>query len=454
MESLPPPQAWADVPINASNFPDTNFRNLITALADKDGNGILSDTEIANTTSIDVSNSRISSLEGIKNFTNLQSFSCYDNYVREVDLSGLSNLNNVIFFYGADNSYLESLDLSGTSITLSNLFQYGTEFSAPNLTSLDISDCQLSSLDGIKNFTGLQFLICYSNYFKDIDLSGMSKFNRIAFARQYINGGSNTADLSNTYLETLNLSGTAITVLRFAPYDAPYGLTYYGGSGYTPNLRSLNLAGCTSLKTFDGFSSTSTGSLVSLDVSGCTSLATLGCHSARKLEEINLSGCIGLTRLDLQSSYRDFSALDLSVCVELQNLNLNGNNLTKLDVSNNTKLTALSVYNNKLKGLDVSNNTKLQNLSCHRNELIELDLSKNTELRRLSCYNNSIKALDLSKTNINCADTSHYLRCYENQITVLDFKDGVSIDNSKYFLCSSQDIPAQPVVAVSNGTYK
>ena len=59
--------AWADdqgVAIDATNFPDANFRSYVLDNCDTDNNGYLSDTEIANVTTISCSNKGISDLKG------------------------------------------------------------------------------------------------------------------------------------------------------------------------------------------------------------------------------------------------------------------------------------------------------------------------------------------------------------------------------------------------------
>ena len=56
--------ALADVAINETNFPDENFRAYVQENCDKDGDGTLSDSEIAGVTSIDCTGKSVSSLKG------------------------------------------------------------------------------------------------------------------------------------------------------------------------------------------------------------------------------------------------------------------------------------------------------------------------------------------------------------------------------------------------------
>ena len=76
----------------------------------------------------------------------------------------------------------------------------------------------------------------------------------------------------------------------------------------------------------------------------------------------------------------------------LTELNCTYNQLTALDLSKNTRLTTLSCGDNQLTKLDVSKNTALTSLYCTVNRLSDLDVSKNTKLSVLHCYRNQIKA--------------------------------------------------------------
>ena len=64
--------AKADVAIDAAVFPDPNFRQyILDAGFDADGNGALSETELAAVEAIDCSGMSISDLTGIRYFTGL-----------------------------------------------------------------------------------------------------------------------------------------------------------------------------------------------------------------------------------------------------------------------------------------------------------------------------------------------------------------------------------------------
>ena len=127
--------AFANIEINEINFPDENFRNWI--LEHFWGRNVITDTEIANVTRIEVRNKNIEDLTGIQFFTNLTRLSVSYNQLTNLDVSNLTNLEE-LFVWG---NQLTSLDVS-------NLV---------NLTRLDIGRNQFKSID-VSNLLNLTTL--------------------------------------------------------------------------------------------------------------------------------------------------------------------------------------------------------------------------------------------------------------------------------------------------------
>lgn len=118
------------VEISETNFPDDNFRSIVSGL-DTDSDGYMSDDEVASVTSMNLSYKNIESLEGIKYFTALTSLDCKGNSLVSLDVSGMTSLQ---YLFCQDNG-LTSLDLTGCA-SLSRLSCYGNQ-----LASLNMVDC-------------------------------------------------------------------------------------------------------------------------------------------------------------------------------------------------------------------------------------------------------------------------------------------------------------------------
>lgn len=136
--------------ISEINFPDENFRKFVKDNFDKNSDGVLTDAEIAEVTSISVNSSDIKTLEGIDFFTALQSLECSSNQLTSLDLSK----NTALKYLYCGNNQITSLDVSKNTA----------------LTELDCHKNQLTSLDVTKN-TALTYLDCSSNQITSLDLS-------------------------------------------------------------------------------------------------------------------------------------------------------------------------------------------------------------------------------------------------------------------------------------------
>ena len=180
------------VPINATNFPDRQFRAYISDNFDSDTDGFLSDPEIVNVLGIYVSNKYISDLKGIEFFTALQSLSCSGNKLTSLDVSKNTALeylscennqlaaldvskNTTLEYLHCENNQLTTLDLSKNT-ALEYLYCYGNQLTALDvskntaLTRLECRNNQLTALDVSKN-SALEVLYCYSNQLTTLDVS-------------------------------------------------------------------------------------------------------------------------------------------------------------------------------------------------------------------------------------------------------------------------------------------
>ena len=320
-----------DVSINATNFPDANFRTVVKEYdTDKDEN--LSRAEIEAVKEIKCYYEDIRSLTGIEYFTALQTLECYSNQLTSLDISG--------------NTALKSLDCAKNQLAALDVSQNTA------LESLDCADNQLTTLDVSRN-TALKSLDCAKNQLTTLDVS------------------------QNTALESLNCADNQVTSLDISQNTALESLICASNK-----LTALNVSGNATLKFLD----CSTNELTELNVDQNVALNTLDCRNNR-LTSLNVS--LNLNLQDLNCAKNKLAALDVQKNTALESLYCGYNQLTVLDVGQNRSLDSLSCENNLLTSLNVSQNTRLNLLLCFNNHLTSLDTSNQKWLHTLSCDNNN-----------------------------------------------------------------
>ncbi len=396
------------VAINSTNFPDEIFRAYVSSNFDTDNDGVLSDSEIANVTSIYIEdNSSISSLRGVEYFTALDSLYCAWNQLTVLDVSKNTALTSL---YCARNQ-LTSLDVSNnTALTwLDCDWNQLTTLDVSNNTALTQLDCggnQLTTLD-VSNNTALTDLNCWGNQLTTLNVS-----NNTALTDLYCGGNNLTAlDVSqNTKLTNLLCNYTHLTALDISKNTA---------------LVSLDIG---------------SNDVKALDVSNNTALRLL-VFGENKLSTLDVSKNTSLTQLDCSTN--QLTSLDVSKNIALKELYCFSNQLTTLDVSKNIALKELYCFSNQLTTLDVSKNTALTQLWCGNNQLTTLDVSKNTALTTLHCEENQLTTLD-----VNTALTTLY--CYNNQLTTLDLSQNTALT---YLYCYSQGVSPLTITSSGNTSY-
>lgn len=140
--------AWADVAINAANFPDDNFRSYVSSNFDTDSDGILSDSEIANVTQIDVYSMNISSLTGVEYVTALTYLSCNNNQLTALNVSNCTALMRLDC---SNDNIIESIYSGGTVRTSSLPSRISWNYSAGKYVmtvNLDLSQAEVISTGG------------------------------------------------------------------------------------------------------------------------------------------------------------------------------------------------------------------------------------------------------------------------------------------------------------------
>lgn len=216
-----------EVVIDEMNFPDANFRALIQNY-DTDGNGALSDIEIAAVTTIDCTNQQIVSLQGIEYFTNLTHLDCSNNQLSNLDVSWNTNLISLT----CRNNQLSNLDVSrNTALThLDCLNNQLSNLDISRNTALTYLDCRNNQLDNLVTGLGatLETFLCRNNQLRNLDLS---QYTAITYL-----------DCSNNQLTNLDL-GHMTNAIAFFGYNQQVHLSQIPADGYDLVQSAPNIVG-------------------------------------------------------------------------------------------------------------------------------------------------------------------------------------------------------------------
>ena len=215
--AMPQQMMADDIVINETNFPDENFRNWMLA-QDYGQDGVLTETEIAGVTEMDVNNENIANLKGIEYFTALTSLYCYGNQLSSLDVSQ----NTALTELSCNGNQLSSLDVSQNTA----------------LTELSCWSCQLTSLDVSQN-TALTYLDCGFNQLTSLDVSQNTALTELSCGSNQL---TSLEVSQNTALTELSCFSNQLTSLNVSRNTALYGLWCYNNQ-----LTSLDVSQNTAL---------------------------------------------------------------------------------------------------------------------------------------------------------------------------------------------------------------
>lgn len=180
-------QAWADVEINETNFPDANFRTFLLSQT-YGSDGVITNEEIATIDQLDVSYQEISNLQGIEVFTALTRLDCSSNKLTALDATKNTQLKRL---YCHENK-LTSLNVTKNT-ALTALYCFDNQLTTLDvtentaLTTLDVSINQMTSLDVSKN-TALNSLDCSTNQLTALDVSKNTALTIVTCYQNQIKG--------------------------------------------------------------------------------------------------------------------------------------------------------------------------------------------------------------------------------------------------------------------------
>lgn len=338
--------AGTEVAINATNFPDPAFLEFVKQY-DTNGNNVLSTDERNLVHILDVRNSGIKDLTGIKWFPELSQLWCSKLGLEKLELS--------------ENKKLGTLDCSENNLTQLELSQ-NTE-----LTYLNCSENKLTKLN-LPVSAQLAQLICYDNQLSALDANSLGYLTNLSCGKNPLG----TLDVSD------------LTILKsLACYENGLNTLDVKNNSY---LKDLSCGG---------------NQLTELDLSNNQNLTELYC-SGNQLSQLDLRQNKELTTLECFQNKLEL--LDVSQSTKLRTIKCADNQLTSLNVTRNNILKELDCAGNQLVELDTQNNFTLEKLNCKNNRLAGINLDNNANLIDISVGNNvypaemkSDRTVDLSK---------------------------------------------------------
>jgi len=207
------------------NIPDANFKAALLKAnpytrdiydqpiyIDSNNDGEIQLSEAQEVFTLNVSNSNISSLEGLSSFTNLGSLGCDGNKLTTLDLKGLSKL----FGLNCSNNKLVSIDNTQDSPILIWIYCNNN-----NLTFID-----LVPLINLKN------LICYNNKLTSLNLCTLNKLGELRCNNNQLtsldlcNKDLISLSCQNNNLSSLNIKNATIAYLTITDFSGNENLQY------------------------------------------------------------------------------------------------------------------------------------------------------------------------------------------------------------------------------------
>lgn len=256
-----------------------DFKAYLVENFDTDGDGEISRDEAELITAIECEDLGLTSLEGVRNLTNLQTLHCSYNAIETLDVSGMTSLTELL----CDHNLITDLNVSGCT-SLNNI-----ECNSNAIGELNLADCRntlttitcnenkLARLD-LTNFDKLFHLNCDDNQLTELLVDGCTALTSVDCASNQLT----TLDFRQTPLiGEVYCSNNKLTSVLF-PENSMMGTFECGGNQLTaidlrncPHLASLTLA---------------MNKLTSLSVNYLKDLTFIDCtyNSLRSLDQTNL----------------------------------------------------------------------------------------------------------------------------------------------------------------------
>jgi len=355
-------------------IPDPAFeQHLIDQAMDSEGthDGQVLTSDIAIVNSLDVSGTNITNLTGIQDFTGLTQLVARQVGLTNLDVSGLTNLQELNLAF---NYTLQSLNLTGCS----------------GLVDLDIKITGLDSLD-LSTCTSLTTIDMYKCFLPHLDVQGLTSLTTIRANESYLQ----TLNVAGcTSLSNINIDETLVSSLDLSNNLAIIGLGFYDSA-----IQNLNLTNCSNLE--------------SLFVNQSGSLSTL-----------DLTNCIGMKSITFMDSLSyQFTSFDTSNFPNLERIDLEGVYFTDLDLTSNPNLEFIAIGNSAISSLDLrnGNNTNITNFYVYSTNLSCVSVDDEV-------YSTANWDININSTYVfsnNCAT----LNTTENQLSTINIYPNPVVNN-------------------------
>ncbi|MBO4870715.1 MAG: leucine-rich repeat domain-containing protein [Muribaculaceae bacterium] len=421
-----------DVAINSTNFPDSNFRSYISSKFDKDGNGVLSDSERRAVTEIDVPGKSIRDLTGIKYFGYLTYLNCSNNSISSLDLSYKVNLKTLI----CSNNQITSIDLTRCDVLKILRCDYNKLTALNNLPkTLEELVCTSNNISGTLNvayFSSLKLLWCSVNpittvyaYSCSLERLGVINCTNLTKLYCYSNRLTELEMTGCTALEELYCNGNQLTSIGTLPDNVKIV------ECANNKFERLYFANKKQLESFDCSYNTSLArlelnntALTSLNVMGCSSLKTLICTTGKLTKLSNLP-----------------NSLEYLECInhQLTELERLPNNIQYIDCNSNKFTTLTITGKSALTHLYLARNYNLKELNCSNNALTTLVLDESSAIETLNCSGNQLTDLYVNTMRRNLKS----LDCSNNKITIIATVNEQILEAMKFMNISQNQIKAE-----------
>lgn len=388
----------ADVEINATTFPDDNFRAWVLAKVAGASDGTLTDAEIAKVKSIYCYTQSIADLTGIQYFTELTTLNCSSNNLTSLDVSALTKL---------------------TTLTCS--FNQLTSLSTPNsLVTLHCHRNKLNSL--VLTSTNLEDLRCNNNNLTSLDLSNFTKLK--------------TLRCGENKLTSLDVSNCTLLTLLYCQTNSIVSLD-------VSNLHVLTDLIC------------SENPLSSLKLpTDPSALQSLNCGYSNLSSIDNLNDQSNLQLLDIYSC--QFESIDVSALKNLQTLNAPDNNISSLDLTGLSNLSTVRIENNDMSSLTLSGNDALTVLITAGNpklDLIDTSGAPNLVVLTNSSTSGAIVSLDNNKYGIGVANSFDAANVSSLTVGGDNYTPEVVEKDSKKYLVVADNVTENKAIGTVAFTY-